>query len=63
MQQKFFFVVFRTGGTVNFKWHRSLAMPRAEAEAALAATQRAGHKAHIVERDSSLAIGLPETFE
>lgn len=58
-----FCVVFRTGGTINFKWHRSLAMPKDEAEASAEATRRQGYVAHIEHYNLSLSVGLPETYE
>ena len=55
-------VVYRTGGTVNFQWHRSLAMSRSEAEASAEAQRRMGREARTEDYQRSLAIGLPETF-
>jgi hypothetical protein len=58
-----FCVIYRTGGTVNFQWHRSLGMSRAEALEAAAMTRTGGRPAHVERLDRSLAVGLPETFE
>lgn len=55
-------IVWRSGGTHNFEWHRSLVMPRADAEATLAVVQRMGYRAYMERADRSIAIGLPETF-
>jgi hypothetical protein len=58
-----FCVIYRTGGTRNFKWHRSLAMPRQEAEAAAESVRRMGYVAHIEHFNLSISVGLPETYE
>lgn len=55
-------VVYRTGGTDNFQWHRSASFTKAEAEAAYDAVKRFGRKCHIADYDLSMAIGLPDTF-
>jgi hypothetical protein len=58
-----FVVVFRTGGSVNFRWHRTMPMSQAEAVQAAAEIRRGGRPAHPVRADWSASIGLPETFE
>ena len=56
-------VVYRTGGTDNFKWHRSLAWTNeADARAACYSTVKAGFKAHVEHYERSIAIGLPDTY-
>lgn len=55
-------VIYRTGGTHNFQWHRSAAMSKAEAQKAQEATVRMGYPAHVESYPRSLAIGLPKTF-
>lgn len=55
-------VVFRTGGTENFEWHRSLAMSEAEAVSALERERVAGRLAYKVRYSQSVNIGLPTTF-
>ena len=55
-------VVYRTGGTENFGWHRSLAMSREEAQKARDVSERMGYAAHVENYERSLAIGLPETY-
>lgn len=57
-----FCVVFRTGGTINFKWHRTIAMSRLEAEDAAQAARRMGYVAHVEEFSMSMSVGLPETY-
>jgi len=59
---KLYCIVYRTGGTDNFKWHRSSAMTKAEAERAKRETERKGYKALITLYDRSINIGLPETY-
>lgn len=56
-------IVYRTGGTDNFRWHRTLAMPYEEAKAALKSTARMGYRCHMAIFSYSIAIGLPETYE
>ena len=60
---KLYYVVYRTGGTLNAKWNRTLAMPKAEADAAKLDVERGGRKAMIVEKSLSDAIGLPTGYE
>jgi hypothetical protein len=61
--RELFCVVYRRGGSANFTWHRTLAMPKSEAQQACADTARMGYKAMVVNYAQSLAIGLPETYE
>jgi hypothetical protein len=57
-------VIYRTGGTANFKWVRSLPFgTRERAESAANATQRAGYVAHVEVYKHSVSIGLPETYD
>lgn len=56
-------VVFRTGGTENFRWHRSLPASHAAANTVYERTCHMGYRAYLVQYDMSLAIGLPDTFE
>lgn len=56
-------VIFRTGGTDNFQWHRSLSMSRDEARTRTPELRRAGHAAHWERTGLSMGIGLPDTFE
>jgi len=63
MKVKFFYVIYRTGGTDNFKWHRTLPMKRDEAIKAQEDTEKMGYKCFIAEKESSDKIGLPETYE
>jgi hypothetical protein len=56
-------VVFRTGGTYNFQWKRSLGMSKEEANAKRQEVERMGYKAHVENYGLSLSIGLPEGYE
>lgn len=56
-------VVYRTGGTDNFAWHRTSAMTEKEANACRPEVERMGYKAMVVRYSTSLSIGLPETYE
>jgi len=56
-------VVYRTGGTDNFRWHRTLAMTLAEAQQAREEVERGGRKAMVVNYAQSMTIGLPDTYE
>ena len=60
---KQFYCVYRTDGTLNATWNRSLAMPKAEAEQARTDIEKGGRKCFIVEKSLSDAIGLPEGYE
>lgn len=55
-------VIYRTGGTHNHKWHRSLAMTRSEGDTALQEVLDMGYAAHVENYFASVAIGLPETY-
>lgn len=55
-------IVYRTGGTSNFKWHRTLAMTPDEAEQCFESVSHQGYACHIENFFSSIAVGLPETF-
>lgn len=56
-------VVYRIGGTDNYKWQRSLAFTdRTEVEAHLDEVQRMGYTAHIADYSQSISLGLPETY-
>lgn len=55
-------VVYRTGGTENFQWHRSLAMSYDEATNARDDAERMGYAAHVENYQRSVSIGLPETY-
>lgn len=58
-----FCVVYRTGGVENFGWHRSVADVKDATMKRLSEVRKAGYKAHMSNYDSSMAIGLPETYE
>ena len=58
-----FCVVYRVGGTDNFRWQRTLAMTEAEAVEAKRDIERGGRRAMVARYSQSVAIGLPETYE
>ena len=56
-------VVYRTGGTDNFTWHRSVAMTPDEAIQVQRDMELMGYRSHIEHYQRSLAVGLPDTYE
>lgn len=59
-----FCVVYRTGGTENFQWHRTLPVgTRAAANKQAAEIRAAGRVAMVFNFGLSMIVGLPETFE
>ena len=59
-----FCVIFRTGGTINYHWARTVAYTsKAEAELVAEAVRIAGYVAHIEDFNLSESVGLPETYE
>ena len=56
-------IVYRTGGTENFKWLASLAMSKNEAIESLNDTRKMGYKCYMYKYSDYLAIGKPESFE
>jgi hypothetical protein len=56
-------IVYRTGGTTNFRWNRSLAMREDQAIRAAIETQKMGYPALVVPFRESVLIGLPDTYE
>lgn len=56
-------VVFRVGGTDNFKWHTSLGMSESDADQCLESVTRMGYTAYLKSTLDVLAFGLPKTFE
>jgi hypothetical protein len=57
-----FCVVYRTGGTINFEWQRTLPTSKAEAELAAGEIRRMGFVAHIENYNLSVSVGLPESY-
>ena len=56
-------VIYRTGGTFNFRWNRSIGYAtREEAQAALESVRRMGYEAHLANYRHSLSVGLPEGY-
>lgn len=59
-----FCIVYRIGGTHNFRWLRSIPIQSREAaEGARRDTEKMGYKALVAPYYQSLNLGLPETFE
>ncbi len=56
-------VVYRTGGTDNFKWHRSSEMSKEVAIKTREELLRGGRPAYAVIYDQSNLLGLPETYQ
>jgi hypothetical protein len=63
LRNKLYCVIYRTGGTDNFQWQRSVAMTREEADKALQDVVRMGYPAHIEKYHLSMSVGLPEGYE
>ena len=63
-QTNTFTVIYRTGGTVNFQWHRTLTSERSrEALKTFAAgIERMGYKARVVTLQELAVAGLPHNF-
>lgn len=57
-----FCIVFRTGGTKNFKWHTSLGMSEVEANEAFLVVNKMGYTCYIADLKQVLAIGVPDTY-
>lgn len=57
-------VIYRTGGTPNWKWHRVLDVyaTRAQAEAKAGEIGRMGYPALVHNAARLDAIGMPETY-
>jgi hypothetical protein len=62
-KEKLYVCVFRTGGTENFAWHRTLSMTYRQALLAKMEVEQGGRPCYVVEHERSKAIGLPETYE
>lgn len=59
-----FCVVYRTGGTANFKWNRSTVYYKvADARESAADCRRQGYHCFVADYKRSLEVGLPETFD
>ncbi len=57
-----FCLVFRVGGTANFRWLRSLGMTEEEGLSSLADMVKGGHVAYLTTIRASYALGVPDTF-
>jgi len=57
-------VIYRTGGTENFKWHKCVPVgSHADAEEQKQEIERMGYKAIVHKTAEIESIGLPETYE
>lgn len=56
-------VIYRTGGMVEFKWHRTDAMSHGKALEESHRLARLGHPTHVERYAQSVAVGLPESYE
>ena len=55
-------VVYRIGGTDNFKWLHSLAMSKTEAYNMRDSMVKMGYKTLIYKWSDLMTIGMPETY-
>ena len=63
MDRKLWCVVYRTGGTDRFTWHRTLAVSdKEQAMEQKRAVERQGYHCFVEDFRRSMTIGLPETF-
>jgi hypothetical protein len=62
-KSKMFVVVYRTGGTDNFKWTYTLAMSKSDAIIAAQDMRRGGYKCYVYAYEELLTIGVPDTYE
>ena len=63
-KRKLWVVVYRTGGTDNFQWHRSLPyLTRKEADESKAESERMGYPCMVEDYHLSMSIGVPDTFD
>lgn len=60
---KRFVVVYRTGGTDNFAWYRTIAYCVCSIDRHLADIKRMGYHAFAEDARASYRFGLPETFD
>jgi hypothetical protein len=58
-----FCVIYRTGGRENFAWNRSAADTKEGTLQRLRDVRKQGYHAFMDKYESSIAIGLPETYE
>jgi hypothetical protein len=61
--RKQYVIVYRMGGTRNFRWQRSLSLDSYDAAIEKRNdVERMGYPAHVVDLGLSMAFGLPDTF-
>lgn len=63
MAESMYVVIYRTGGTENFKWNCSLGMEFRDAQIKSEEMTRAGFKNYIYEYSDYLTLGVPSTYE
>jgi hypothetical protein len=57
-------VVYRTGGTERFQWHRTVAiLDFDDAVECMRNTMHMGFTCVVEDYDMSMAIGLPDTYD
>lgn len=56
-------VVYRTGGTANCKWNRTVTGTRAECEKMRTDTEKMGYKALLFKTVQLDSIGMPEGWD
>jgi hypothetical protein len=57
-----FCVIYRTGGTCNFEWHRTLGCSYEQAQVVAHDIKTMGYPAYVENLNLSLSVGLPETY-
>lgn len=57
-----FCVIYRTGDRAKFTWNRSPSLDRERTLRQVDAFRARGYKAFMEKYDSSMAIGLPDTY-
>lgn len=55
-------VIWRSGGTENFQWHRSLSLTKDDAIITSICVRRMGYLCFVEDYDYSISVGLPEGF-
>ncbi len=64
MEQKLYCVVYRTGTWDNYKWQRTIGMPKHDAQVKREELREVeGVKTILVPFSVSLAVGLPEGYD
>jgi len=61
--EEMYCLVYRTGGTDNFKWQYGACMEKSLAYEKKKEVERMGYKCLVYKYKDVVSIGLPETFE